>query len=56
MQIATAAEEQAAVSEEVNRNIVNINGVLREKPAPILSKLWRQVNPCLSWQISCGHW
>ena len=33
MQIATAAEEQAAVSEEVNRNIVNINDVTRETSA-----------------------
>ncbi len=33
LQIATAAEEQAAVSEEVNRNIVNINDVTRETSA-----------------------
>ncbi len=30
LQIATAAEEQAAVSEEINRNIVNISDVTTE--------------------------
>ncbi|MDX9875844.1 MAG: PAS domain-containing methyl-accepting chemotaxis protein [Spongiibacteraceae bacterium] len=29
-QIATAAEEQSAVSEEINRNVVNINGVTEQ--------------------------
>ncbi len=33
LQIATAAEEQAAVSEEINRNIVNISDVTKETTA-----------------------
>lgn len=33
LQIATAAEEQSAVSEEINRNIVNINGVSEQTSA-----------------------